>query len=54
MKNAAVRCIYKLMANYGTSFLTKVIHSWLFEVLCIKLLSWDQSPNTMNKAIYQC
>jgi len=29
------------MATCGVSFLTKVVHSWLSEVLSVKLLSWD-------------
>jgi len=41
------------MANCGMSFITKVIHSYLPELRSVKLLSWDQSQNTINRAIYQ-
>ena len=41
------------MANCGMSFLIKGIHSWLSKVLSVKLLSWDQSQDTINRAIYQ-
>ena len=39
------------MTNCGTSFLTKVIHR--SEVRSVKLLSWDQSQQTTNRAMYQ-
>ena len=36
------------MANCGTSFLTKGIHSLLSEVHSVKLLRWDQSQDTIQ------
>ena len=40
------------MATCGKSFLTKVVYSWLSEVRSVKLLSWDQSQDTIKRAIY--
>ena len=41
------------MASCDASFLSKVIHSWLSEVRSVKLLIWDQSQDTIIRAIYQ-
>ena len=40
------------MATCGMSFLTKVVNSCLSEVHSVKLLSWDQSQDTIKIAIY--
>ena len=41
------------MTNCWKLFLSKVIHNWLSELRSVEVLSWDQSQDTINRAIYQ-
>jgi len=48
MNKVKIRC----MASCSTSFLFKVVHSSLCEVCSVKMLSWDDSQDTIKTAMY--